>query len=140
MASIFSMIIAGKIPGHFVWRDERAVGIMTIGPICKGHVLVIPVEEIDHWDDMPAELANHCLDVSRTITKAIKTVYECKRVSLQIVGLEVPHAHVHLVPINSMEDISFARAKQAEPEELAHEAERLRVALKAMGASGVADK
>lgn len=139
MASIFSMIIAGEIPGHFVWRDEQAVAIMTIAPICKGHVLVIPVAEVDHWDDMPSELANHCLDVARSITKAIKTVYDCKRVSLQIVGLEVPHTHLHLVPINSMEDISFAKAKQAEPEELAHEAECLRVALNGMGATGVAD-
>ncbi|MFT5576635.1 MAG: histidine triad (HIT) family protein [Bermanella sp.] len=137
MASIFSMIIAGEIPGHFVWRDKQAVAIMTIAPICAGHVLVIPVAEVDHWDDMPAELISHCLEVSRRITKAMKTVYACKRVSLQIVGLEVPHTHLHLIPINSMEDTSFAKAKQAAPEELVHEAERLRAALKGMGATGV---
>ena len=72
MASIFSKIIEGELPGHFIWRDDRAVAIMTIAPICPGHVLVIPTAEIDHWDDMPTELAAHCVDVARSITKAIK--------------------------------------------------------------------
>lgn len=139
MASIFSRIIDGELPGHFIWRDDRAVAIMTIAPICPGHVLVIPTAEIDHWDDMPPELAAHCVDVARSITKAIKSVYDCSRVSLQIVGLEVPHTHLHLVPINSMEDASFSRAQQAAPEELAGEAAKLRAALKAAGNAAVAE-
>lgn len=139
MASIFSKIIGGELPGHFIWRDDKAVAIMTIAPICPGHVLVIPLEEVDHWDDMAPELATHCLDVARSITKAIKSVYDCKRVSLQIVGLEVPHTHLHLVPLNSMEDANFTRAQQATPEELAREAERLRAALKNLGVAAVAE-
>lgn len=139
MASIFSKIIAGELPGNFIWRDDKVVAILTIAPICPGHTLVLPVREIDHWDDMPAELAHHCLDVSRSIAKAMKRVYDCRRVSLQIVGLEVPHTHLHLVPINSMEDTSFARARQASPDELAREAGRLREALTTMGISAVTD-
>lgn len=139
MASIFSKIIAGDLPGNFIWRDDKVVAIMTIAPIRAGHVLVIPVDEIDHWDDMPAALANHCLDVSRSIAKAMKSVYDCRRVSLQIVGLEVPHTHLHLVPINTMDDTSFAKASQASPDDLAQEARRLREALTAMGVSAVTD-
>ena len=133
MPSIFSRIIDGELPGHFIWRDEKAVAIMTIAPICAGHVLVIPIQEIDHWDDMPEELANHCLSVARKICKAQKTVYDCQRVSLQIVGLEVPHTHLHLVPINSMADANFANAAQADADTLAGEAKRLREVLGTQG-------
>ncbi len=133
MPSIFSRIIDGELPGHFIWRDEKAVAIMTIAPICAGHVLVIPIEEIDHWDDMPEALANHCLSVARKISKAQKAVYDCQRVSLQIVGLEVPHTHLHLVPINSMADANFANASQADAESLAREAQRLREVLGTQG-------
>lgn len=129
MSSIFSRIIAGELPGHFVWRDDKAVAIMTIAPISAGHVLVIPIEEVDHWDDLSPELSAHCLAVARTIAKAQKKVYGCRRVSLQIVGLEVPHTHLHLVPINTMEDAHFANAKPVEAEALAAEAERLKAAL-----------
>lgn len=133
MPSIFSRIIDGELPGHFVWRDEKAVAIMTIAPISAGHVLVIPIEEVDHWDDLPEDLANHCLSVARNICKAQKAVYDCQRVSLQIVGLEVPHTHLHLVPINSMADANFANATQADAETLAREAERLREVIEAQG-------
>lgn len=132
-ASIFSKIIAGDIPGHFVWRDDKAVAIMTIGPICPGHLMVIPVEEIDHWDDLPEALANHCLSVARTLAKALKAVYGCRRVSLQIVGLEVPHTHLHLVPIDKLEDANFANARPADSDELAAEAEKIRRQLAVMG-------
>ena len=139
MASIFSKIIAGELPGHFIWRDDKAVAIMTIAPICPGHVLVIPIEEVDHWDDMSADLSTHCMEVARSVTKALKSVYDCNRVSLQIVGLEVPHTHLHLVPINSMDDVSFGKARQAAPEALAQEAAKLRAALKKLGYAAVAE-
>lgn len=129
MSSIFSKIIAGDLPGHFVWQDDHAVAIMTIEPIVPGHVLVIPRQEIDHWDDLPASLANHVLSVSQRLAKALKQVYQCKRVSLQIVGLEVPHVHLHLVPINAMSDSYFGNASAASADELAAEAARIREAL-----------
>lgn len=133
MASIFSKIIAGEIPGHFIWRDEQVAAFMTIAPIRPGHVLVVPVQEIDHWDELPDELSRHCLKVSQSIAGAIKAVYRCKRVALQIIGLEVPHAHIHLVPIDKMEDTNFANAHQVEGDELAENAHRLRAQLQAMG-------
>ena len=129
MSSIFSKIIAGELPGHFVWRDEQTVAFMTIAPIVPGHLLVVPVQEIDHWDDLPVDLANHCFAVARSITKAQKSVYDCQRVALQIIGLEVPHTHLHLIPINTMDEANIARAKPAEAAELAAEADKMRAAL-----------
>lgn len=129
MSSIFSKIIAGELPGHFVWQDDHAVAIMTIEPIVAGHLLVIPRQEVDHWDDLPEALTNHLMAVSKRLAKALKKVYQCKRVSLQIVGLEVPHTHLHLVPINAMTDSYFGNAKAASTEELAAEAARIRDAL-----------
>lgn len=129
MSSIFSKIIAGELPGHFVWQDDHAVAIMTIEPIVAGHLLVIPRQEVDHWDDLPEALTNHLMAVSKRLAKALKKVYQCKRVSLQIVGLEVPHTHLHLVPINAMTDSYFGNAKAASAEELTAEAARIRDAL-----------
>lgn len=129
MASIFSKIIAGELPGHFVWRDEKCVGIMTIEPVRPGHILVIPIEEVDQWDDMSAELSEHILGVCRTLAKAMKKAYNCKRVSLSIIGLEVPHAHIHMWPISEMGDIHFSQAAMADQEALAAEAGKIRRAL-----------
>lgn len=129
MSSIFSKIIAGELPGHFVWQDDHAVAIMTIESIVPGHLLVIPRQEVDHWDDLSESLSNHLMAVSKRLAKALKQVYQCKRVSLQIVGLEVPHVHLHLVPVNDMTDCFFGNAKGASAEELAAEAARIREAL-----------
>ncbi len=131
MASIFSKIISGDLPGHFVWQDEQCVAIMTIQPIKPGHLLVVPRSEIDHWDDMPDSLSAHILAVSSKLAKALKQVYSCRRVSLQIVGLEVPHTHLHLVPIDEMRDIDFSRAAMADSDALAAEAAKIRAALTA---------
>lgn len=129
MASVFSLIMEGTIPGHFVWRDDLCVAIMTIQPIRPGHVLVIPREEIDQWSDLPVELASHLMQVSHKIANAQKQIYPAKRVGLMIAGLEVPHTHIHLVPMDSMDDLSFAYAKNAEAPVLAQEAEKIRVFL-----------
>jgi histidine triad (HIT) family protein len=133
MTSIFSKIIAGEIPGHFIWRDDQVVAFMTIAPIRPGHVLVVPVEEIDHWDELPEALYQHCLKVSQSIAGALKAVYRCKRVALQIIGLEVPHAHIHLMPLDKMADASFENARQVEADELAENAHRIRTQLQSMG-------
>lgn len=129
MASIFSRIIAKELPGHFVWEDEQAVAIMTIQPVRPGHLLVIPKQEVDHWDDLPEALSTHLMTVSQRLAKALKTVYQCQRVSLQVVGLEVPHVHFHLVPLDSMSDADFSRASNADGDALATEAEKIRQAL-----------
>ncbi len=132
MSTLFTKIIQREIPGHFVWEDEQAVAIMTIAPIKPGHVLVIPRQEVDHWDDLPQALAAHLMSVAQTIAKALKRAFVCERVSMMIVGLEVPHTHLHLVPINSMADANFGNAKMAEQADLAAAADKIRSALAAV--------
>ncbi|MEQ5803207.1 HIT family protein [Halomonas sp. H10-9-1] len=129
MASIFTRIMQGEIPGHFVYEDDQCVVIMTIQPMKPGHVLVIPREEVDHWDDLPEPLYQHLMTVSRRLAKAIKKAFPCQRVGMLIVGLEVPHVHVHLMPLDAMSDIQVENLPMAEPADLAAAAEKLRAAL-----------
>ncbi|GGX89241.1 putative HIT-like protein [Litchfieldella qijiaojingensis] len=129
MATIFTRIIQGEFPGHFVWEDEQCVAIMTLNPMKPGHVLVIPRQEIDHWDDLPLELATHLMSVSQKLAKAIKQAFPCARVGMLVVGLEVPHVHIHLVPLDRMQDIRVEGLAQAEAEELAEAAAKIREAL-----------
>ncbi|GHE20850.1 HIT family protein [Halomonas urumqiensis] len=129
MASIFTRIIQGEIPGHFVWKDEACVAIMTLNPMKPGHLLVIPREEIDHWDDLPHALAAHLMSVSQRLAKALKRAFPCERVGMLVVGLEVPHVHIHLVPIDAMQDIRVEGLPQATSDALSEAASRLREAL-----------
>ncbi|MFO1388018.1 HIT family protein [Cellvibrio sp.] len=128
MASVFTLIMEGKIPGHFVYEDEKAVAILTIQPIREGHVLVIPREEIDQWSDLPVGLAAHLMIVSHKIANAMKGIFPCTRIGLMIAGLEVPHTHIHLVPIDSMDDLNFAFAKNADQDALKNTAAKIRAA------------
>ena len=129
MASVFTKILAGELPGHFLWKDETCFSILTIQPIREGHLMVIPNQEVNHWDDVPPETAAHLMQVAQYLAKAIKAVIPCKRVGVSVVGLEVPHTHIHLMPIDSLADMDFMRQKPATQEELAAVAERLREAL-----------
>lgn len=129
MASVFTLIMKGKIPGNFVYEDDIAVAILTIQPIREGHVLVIPRVEVDQWSDLPIDIAAHLMAVSHKIANAMKTLFPCTRIGLMIAGLEVPHTHIHLVPIDSMDDLSFAFAKNAEGEALKKTAEKIRAAV-----------
>lgn len=115
MASLFTRIISGEIPGVFVYRDPRCVAIMTINPIARGHVLVMPIEEIDHWLDLPEDLSSHVFAVARHIGKALHLAFNSARVGLIIAGLEIPHCHLHLIPTTSMADLNFANAAQNVP-------------------------
>ena len=133
MASIFSRILKRELPGHFVWRDDRCFAIMTIQPIRDGHLIVIPNQEIDHWDDVPAELAAHLMTVSQKIAKGIKEVIPCRRVGVSVIGLEVPHTHIHLIPIDNMGDMDFGHAHPVPAERLADTAARIRDALRRQG-------
>ncbi|WP_299235723.1 HIT family protein [uncultured Halomonas sp.] len=129
MASIFTRIMQGEIPGHFVHEDDQCVVIMTIQPMKPGHVLVIPREEVDHWDDLPEPLYQHLMTVSRRLAKAIKKAFHCERVGMLIVGLEVPHVHIHLTPLDEMSDIQVENLPMADSADLAAAAEKLRAAL-----------
>lgn len=130
MPTIFTRIIDGELPGHFVHRDDRAVAFLSIAPLRPGHTLVVPVEEIDHWIDAPPDLNAHLIDVARRVGRAQQAVFSPTKVGLMIAGLEVPHLHLHVVPIRTERDLDFANARQGvEPSELAAVAEQLRTQL-----------
>jgi diadenosine tetraphosphate (Ap4A) HIT family hydrolase len=110
MPTIFTRIIAGEIPGTFVHRDERCVAFLSINPLAHGHVLVVPIEEVDHWVDMDPALSRHLFDVAHRIGRAQQAAFDCERVGLIIAGYEVPHAHIHVIPTTSMGQLNFANA------------------------------
>jgi histidine triad (HIT) family protein len=134
MATLFTRIIDGEIPGRFVWRDERCVAFLTIAPIAPGHVLVVPIVEVDHWVDLEPDLAAHLMVVARSLGAAQMAAFSPNRIGMIIAGLEVPHTHLHLIPIESEADLSFARADHSPaPDALDDAAARLRAALRAAG-------
>ena len=138
MPTIFSRIIAGEIPGVFVWRDDRCVAFMSINPIAEGHALVVPIEEVDHWIDCDDDLAAHLFRVTHVIGRAQQEAFGCERVGVIVAGFEVPHTHVHVIPTHDMSDLSFANAKASVTrEELEAAADRIRDALAAAGRSEV---
>ncbi len=132
--SVFSLIIRGDIPGRFVWRDEDVVAFLTIGPIRPGHTLVVPIEQIDHWTDVPAPLWARIGEVQQAVGAALMAAFSPVRVGSIIAGLEVPHCHVHLIPIDAESDLSFANVDpDPSPESLDAAAERIRTALRTAG-------
>ena len=134
MATLFTKIIEGEIPGRFVWRDDRAVVFLTIAPMTPGHALVVPVIEVDHWIDLDPDLAAHLMVVARAVGRAQMHAFSPTRVGMIVAGLEVPHCHLHLVPIETEADLSFARANHhPDPAALDDAAERLRAALRDQG-------
>jgi histidine triad (HIT) family protein len=137
MSTVFTMIINGELPGTFVWRDERCAAFMSINPIAPGHTLVVPVEEIDHWLDAPADLQAHLFDVSRQIGEAQDRAFSPERVGLMIAGFEVPHLHLHVIPTRGMADMDFANAAASvDPDELRRNADAIVSELRAAGAAG----
>ena len=102
MATIFTRIIDGEIPGTFVWRDDRCVVFMSINPMARGHALVVPIEEVDHWVDADPALLAHLFEVTRVIGVAQRAAFRCERVGVIIAGYEVPHMHVHVIPTDAM--------------------------------------
>lgn len=111
MATIFTRIIEGDIPGTFVWRDDLCVAFMSINPLAHGHTLVVPIAEVDHWVDLPAELAAHLFTVAHRIAQAQQAAFSPERVGLIVAGYEVPHTHVHVVPTSSMAELDFSNAQ-----------------------------
>lgn len=110
MPTIFTRIIAGEIPGTFVHRDDRCVAFLSINPLATGHTLVVPNAEVDHWVDLPDDLAAHLFAVAHRIGKAQQRAFGCDRVGLIIAGYEVPHTHLHVVPTEHMGQLNFANA------------------------------
>lgn len=111
MASIFTKIIQGEIPCYKIAEDENFIAFLDITPIAKGHVLVVPKQECDKIFDVNIEILSKWLVFAQPIAKAIEKTFPCKRCGISVIGLEVPHAHMHLVPINSADDLNFTRKK-----------------------------
>lgn len=111
MATIFSRIIAGEIPCHKVAENDRFLAFLDIMPLRKGHVLVIPKTEIDYIFDIEDELLGEMMIFSKSVANKIKAVLPCKKVGVAVIGLEVPHAHIHLIPMNTVGDLNFAQEK-----------------------------
>ena len=110
MPTIFTRIIDGEIPGRFVYRDDLCVAFLSIAPLQPGHTLVVPIEEIDHWIDAPPALNQHLMEVAQKIAVAQQAAFDPTKVALIIAGLEVPHLHVHVVPMRTEADLNFANA------------------------------
>ena len=109
--TIFSKIIAGEIPSYKIAENEKFFAFLDIFPLREGHVLVVPKKEVDNLFDLPAEYLSEMLLFAQPIAKAIEKAFKCNRCGISVIGLEVPHAHIHLVPINSANDLNFAQAK-----------------------------
>jgi histidine triad (HIT) family protein len=111
MSSIFSKIIAQEIPSYKIAENAHFYAFLDIMPLCEGHTLVVPKKEVDQFFDIPAALLQELMVFAQPIAKAIEKSFNCKRVGIAAIGLEVPHAHLHLVPINSADDLNFTRPK-----------------------------
>ncbi len=111
MSTIFSKIVAGKIPSYKVAEDERFLAFLDVFPLAKGHVLVIPKEETDYIFDIESNEYLLFWQFAKQVAKAMDKVFDCERIGVAVIGLEVPHAHIHLVPINSVSDINFEKPK-----------------------------
>lgn len=129
MASIFTKIINREIPAHIVAEDERYIAFLDIAPLTIGHTLVVPKKEVDYLFDIDDDTLAGMNVFSKKVAVAIKKAVPCLRIGVEVIGLEVPHAHVHLIPMNRTEDMNFMRAKlKPTKEELTEVAERIRKA------------
>lgn len=129
MSSVFSKIIAGEIPGRFVYRDERVVVFLTIEPLAYGHCLVVPVKEVDKWTDLDPETWAHLNAVAQRVGQALVDAFDAPRAGFIIAGFDVPHTHIHLFPTSQMADYDFRNAMAmdaTDPKEMDAAAQKLR--------------
>lgn len=110
MATVFTRIINGEIPGTFVHRDPECVVFMSINPLAPGHALVVPLAEVEHWIDLSPDLSSHLFAVARRVGRAQQAAFACDRIGMIIAGYEVPHTHLHLIPTTNMDQLNFANA------------------------------
>ena len=137
MSTVFSKIIAGDIPGRIVYQDDTVAAFLTIEPVAYGHTLVVPVEEIDKWTDIPADLWAHMNEVAQMIGSVIVARFNAERAGYLIAGFEVPHAHIHVFPANDMSGYSLSTAMRHDETDAAKmdaAADTIREALKAQEA------
>jgi histidine triad (HIT) family protein len=129
MPSLFSRIVAGEIPCHTIAEDDRFLAFLDIMPLAEGHTLVIPKLEVDRFFDLPEEVLSGINVFARDVALQLERAIPCERVGLAVIGLEVPHAHMHLIPLNGVADINFERPKmKVTQDDLAATAARIRQA------------
>ncbi len=134
MASVFSAIIAGQIPGRFVWEDDEFVGFLTIAPVTPGHTLVVPRAEIDQWQDVDPAVMATMMGVAQKLGQAVRVAFDAPRAGLLIAGLEVPHLHTHVFPAFSMGDFDISGANtDPTPESLDEAQTKIKAALRDLG-------
>ncbi|GAB3812750.1 HIT family protein [Pontibacter rugosus] len=130
-ASIFTKIVNGEIPAYKIAEDDRYLAFLDVFPTTKGHTLVIPKQQIDYLFDLDDELYLGLMAFAKKVAAAVEKVVPCKRIAVAVVGIEVPHAHVHLIPLNNMQDMNFANKKQFSKEEFEEVASKIREAYQA---------
>ncbi|MDT8429345.1 MAG: HIT family protein [Pseudomonadales bacterium] len=131
MSSLFTRILSAQAPGHVLWQDALCFCLLASKPLREGHVLVIPKVEIDFWDEMEPPLNAHIFHVSASISRILRGLFPCRKVGMMIGGLEVRHAHIHLIPIESVSELDFSRAAARSDAEQEGTAQRIREALSA---------
>lgn len=129
MPSVFSRIVAGDIPAHKIAETDDYLAFLDVMPTAVGHTLVIPKKEVDYLFNLDDELYTGLMAFAKKIAPAIEKAVPCRRIGVAVIGLEVPHAHVHLIPLNSMADMNFSQKLSPSPEELAQVADKIRAAL-----------
>ncbi|MFC8006749.1 HIT family protein [Streptomyces olivaceus] len=134
MTTLFSRIIAGELPGHFVWQDPEVVAFLSIAPLRPGHTLVVPRREVDRWTDADGALLTRCFEVAQAVGQGVQQAWNAPRAGLVVAGFEVPHLHIHVAPVWDMSDFDFSKAEQEDDQSvLAEAAAKLRAALLDLG-------
>ncbi|MEJ6550768.1 HIT family protein [Corynebacterium sp. USCH3] len=136
MASVFSSIISGDLPGRFVYRDDTVAAFLTIEPVAYGHTLVVPVEEVDKWTDIEPDLWAHLNEVAQHVGAAIVDQFDVPRAGYLIAGFEVPHAHIHVFPAADMSGYDLSKAlgmNDTDPDQMDAAAEKIRAGLRSRG-------
>ncbi|MFC7808617.1 HIT family protein [Streptomyces olivaceus] len=134
MTTLFSRIIAGELPGHFVWQDPEVVAFLSIAPLRPGHTLVVPRREVDRWTDADGALLTRCFEVAQAVGQGVQQAWNAPRAGLVVAGFEVPHLHIHVAPVWDMSDFDFSKAEQEDDQSvLAEAAAKLRTALLELG-------
>ena len=134
MPTIFTQIIEGRLPARFVWKDDLCVGFLSNRPLRPGHSLVVPREEIDHWLDLEASLLDHLMETAQAIGRAQMAGFKPERIGVLLAGLEVPHCHLHVVPIRGLHDLDFGNQDpDPDPQMMDGAAETIRRELRKLG-------
>ena len=140
MPSVFSRIIEGELPARFVWKDDSCVAFLSINPLRPGHALVVPRQEVDHWIELDPGLIAHVFQTAQAIGKAQMAAFKPVRIGLAVAGLEVPHCHIHVVPIRGVHDLDFGNQDpNPDPAMMDDAAATIRRELKKLGYAEVSE-